>query len=68
MSRDDAYQVVQRNAMAALADPRQSFQERLREDPDVKARLSSDELEDLFRVEPYLAAIDAIYQRLGLEE
>jgi len=68
MTRDDAYQVVQRNAMAALADPRQSFQERLREDPDVKARLSSDQLEELFRVEPYLAAIDAIYQRLGLEE
>ncbi|MCY0878634.1 MAG: adenylosuccinate lyase [Firmicutes bacterium] len=68
MSRDEAYDVVQRHAMAASQDPRQSFRERLMQDPDVQRRLSAEELERLFDVEPYLREVDRIFERIGIEQ
>lgn len=65
MTREDAYKLVQGHAMAAMAGGG-TFQERLAEDPEVTSRLSAQSLAALFSVEPYLAAVDDIYRRIGL--
>ncbi|MCY0897637.1 MAG: adenylosuccinate lyase [Firmicutes bacterium] len=66
MSRDEAYDLVQRHALAQSRNPEKSFRERLMSDPAVQERLSSEELEALFAVEPYLAEVDHIFERIGL--
>lgn len=67
MTREAAYKLVQSHAMAAMAEPSQTFQSRLRDDTRVTERLGAKELADLFAIEPYLGAVDKIYQRIGLE-
>ncbi len=66
LSRDRAYEVVQRHALAASQDPSRSFKERLLADPEVRQEVPAETLESLFDVEPYLAYVDTIYRRLGL--
>ncbi len=65
MPRQQAYEVVQRVAMAAWREQR-SFQELLAGDQDVMARLGPDELKGCFDPAWYLRNVDAIYRRLGL--
>ncbi|MDA8195258.1 MAG: adenylosuccinate lyase [Thermaerobacter sp.] len=67
LTREAAYKIVQEHAMAAIADPRRPFAERLAEDWEVTSRLSRGQVEELFAVEPYLSAIDTIYRRIGLD-
>jgi len=62
MPRDDAYRVVQRNAMAAWSE-RGSFLDRLKADPDLKQWLSADQLDPLFDPAYYLRHVDTIYRR-----
>lgn len=66
MSRDHAYDVVQKHAMAAGIDPTQSFRQRLEQDSEVRSLLAPDVLGSLFDVGPYLREVDAIYRRIGL--
>jgi adenylosuccinate lyase len=63
VSREDAYRLVQRNAMRTWAGEG-AFLDFLKQDDDVKARLSDDELEGLFDMEYHLAQIDFIYNRV----
>lgn len=63
VSREDAYRLVQRNAMRTWAGEG-AFLDFLKQDEDVKARLSDDELEALFDMEYHLAQIDYIYSRV----
>ena len=63
LSRQDAYQIVQRNAMEAWKG-RTDFLDLLQADPGVT--LSGDELAGIFDYGYYLKNIDAIFQRLGL--
>jgi len=65
LSRQQAYDVVQKNSMAAWREQR-SFQELLAGDPEVMARLTPDELKACFDPAWYLQNVDAIYRRLGL--
>jgi len=65
LSRQQAYDVVQKNSMAAWREQR-SFQELLAGDPEVMARLTPDELKACFDPAWYLRNVDAIYRRLGL--
>lgn len=67
MTREAAYQLVQRHAMAAAAEPAKSFRQRLTEDPEVSRWLSKAEVEGLFSVEPYLKEVDYIFNRIGIE-
>jgi len=62
LSRQDAYRIVQRNAMKAWKE-RGDFLDPLQADPEVT--LSNDELAGLFDHSFYLKNIDAIFQRLG---
>ncbi|MCC6958561.1 MAG: adenylosuccinate lyase [Dehalococcoidia bacterium] len=65
MSRQDAYVIVQRNAMKAW-NGRQPFFDLLMADPDVTSRLTESELRGLFDYTFYLANIGATFERLGL--
>src|SRR6185312_15317717 len=65
MSRQDAYAIVQRNAMKSW-NTRSSFRDLLRQDPDVTGRLSDSDLDGLFDYQFYLQNIGATFERLGL--
>jgi len=67
LSRQDAYELVQRNAMKAWKGNR-SFLSLLKADPEVIAALPVKELEPLFDYDYYLRYVDDIFQRLGLTE
>ncbi len=63
VSREDAYRLVQRNAMRTWAGEG-AFLDFLKQDEDVKARLTDAELEALFDMEYHLAQVDYIYARV----
>jgi adenylosuccinate lyase len=65
LSRKQAYEMVQRNAMKAWKGNK-SFLSLLKADPEVTAVLP--ELEPLFDEKYYLRYIDDIFERLGLTE
>ena len=63
MSRDDAYRLVQRNAMRAW-DEQRSFRELLAADADVTERLDGDQLERAFDLDDAVRHADEIVGRL----
>ncbi len=63
MSREAAYAVVQRNAMAARRDGG-DFQARLAADPEVSARLDAGALAGLFDLDHYLRNVDTLFERV----
>jgi adenylosuccinate lyase len=65
LSRETAYEWVQRNAMRVWDEDR-DFQELVKADGDIKSQLSVQEIERIFSLDHYLRNIDAIYRRLGL--
>jgi adenylosuccinate lyase len=65
LSRQDAYAIVQRNAMRAWKE-RTPFLALLQADPEVTSHLSEDDLKALFDYGYYLRNIGATYERLGL--
>jgi adenylosuccinate lyase len=67
ISRQKAYELVQRNAMKAWRGNR-SFLNLLKADPEVTAVLSPSELEQNFDEQYYLRYIDDVFKRLGLTE
>jgi len=67
LSRQKAYELVQRNAMKSWKGNR-NFLTQLKADPEVTAALPPAELEPLFDYQYYLRHIDDIFKRLGLTE
>ena len=65
LSRQEAYEMVQRNAMKAWQE-RISFFNLLQADPDVGKHLSKAELEDIFDYGHFLHHVDTVFERLGL--
>jgi adenylosuccinate lyase len=65
LSRETAYEMVQRNAMKAWKE-RASFFELLSGDTEVNHHLSKAELEGIFDYGYFLRHVDAVFQRLGL--
>jgi len=65
MNRQEAYKIVQRNAMSAWQERRQ-FIDLLIDDVDVTRRLSRDELAEFFDYGFYLKHVDDSFRRLGL--
>jgi len=65
MSREEAYKLVQDNAMKAWLEKR-SFPVLLEADKQILAHLSKSELESLFDYNYYLKYVDIIFGRLGL--
>ncbi len=67
LSRQKAYELVQRNAMKAW-QRNKYFLTLLRADKEVTATLPNEELEKLFNEQYYLRHIDDIFKRVGLTE
>src|SRR3954466_16298255 len=64
-SREDAYRLVQRNAMKVWeSDGRLSLLELLKADPDVTALLPPEKIEESFDLGYHLKHIDTIFQRV----
>jgi adenylosuccinate lyase len=62
-SREDAYKMVQRNAMQIWSDGG-SYLDKLKADSDVATFLSSDELEALFDLDQHFQNVDTIFERV----
>jgi len=65
LPRQQAYEMVQRNAMRAWQE-RKPFRALLADDPEVTARLTPADLDGCFDPAWYLRHVDAIYKRVGL--
>lgn len=65
MLREDAYKLVQRNALDAFNN-HGSFIENLLKDNDVLSHLTEDEIKNCFNIEDYLQNIEAIYKRFEI--
>jgi adenylosuccinate lyase len=66
VSREEAYKIVQENAMKAWNE-RRDFKAILLEDNRVKAKLSDKEaFEDIFSPDYYLKNVNKIYERFKL--
>jgi adenylosuccinate lyase len=65
LPRQEAYEIVQRNAMRAWRE-RTDFHALLAADPQVTARLAPSDLAGCFEPAWYLRNVDAIYRRAGL--
>ena len=62
-SREDAYRLVQRNAMVTWKDGT-SFRELLLKDPDVSSKLSEDAINELFDLDYHTKRVDEIFSRV----
>jgi adenylosuccinate lyase len=65
VSREEAYSLVQRNAMKTWQE-RKPFLQYLKADADVTRHLSETELEEICNVEKSTRNVDAIFARCGL--
>jgi adenylosuccinate lyase len=63
LSRNEAYELVQRNAMKVWQEGGQ-LKETLLKDPDVMTHLSPEELEKLFDLRFYVRHVDTIFARI----
>jgi adenylosuccinate lyase len=63
LSREEAYRIVQRNAMAVWSG-KEDFKSLLAKDPDIKKRLSPDELDRVFDYQSQMRHVDTIFQRV----
>jgi len=66
LSREEAYKIVQRNAMAVWSDKsnREDFKSLLAKDPEIQERLSPEELEATFDYDNQIRQIDTILERV----
>jgi len=65
LARDDAYRLVQRNAMKVWeSDGQLSLLELLKADPEVTAALSAAELEEKFNLDYHFKQVDRIFARV----
>ncbi len=67
ISREEAYAIVQRNAMRSWQEGVE-FQQLLLQDGEVMARLTPDDLHQAFRIENFLGHVDFIFNRVFGEE
>ena len=65
LSRDHAYEIVQRISMHVWEDG-QDFRSLISADTEVRAKLSSETLDELFRYDYYVRYVDDIFKRVGL--
>ena len=65
MERKDAYEAVQRAAMKTWAGEK-TFQEYLREEPEITSRITPEEIEMLCSLDIHFRHIDQTFEKLGL--
>jgi adenylosuccinate lyase len=65
LSREDSYALVQRNAMKVWeSDGELSLLDLLKNDAEVSAKLSAEQLEGLFNLDHHLKEVDTIFERV----
>ncbi|MCX7982770.1 MAG: adenylosuccinate lyase [Syntrophales bacterium] len=67
MSRDMAYEVVQRNAMKCW-ETGTSFEDLILQDAEVMAKVAPSSLKEAFSLEPFLKQVDFIFRRVFSSE
>jgi adenylosuccinate lyase len=65
VSRETAYEWVQRNAMRVWDEDR-DFHALVKADPEITSRLSATEIDRTFSLDHYLRNVDQIFNRLGI--
>ena len=63
ISREDAYRLVQRNAMSAFQE-RQNFREKVKSDPEITSLVPATELDALLSMDNYTRHVDVIFDRV----
>ncbi len=63
MTREKAYEVVQKNAMKTWSS-NENFFDNLKNDKEIKSQLSTDDLDKLFNMNSHLRYISTIYSRV----
>ena len=63
LSREDAYRLVQRNAMKVWEEGK-DFKSELKNDPEVKKVLANEEIDERFDLEYHTKHVDTIFQRV----
>lgn len=63
LSREDAYDLVQRNALKSIEDEK-SFKDFILEDAEISEHLAAEDIEKLFDYRYYLKGIDTVFKRL----
>jgi adenylosuccinate lyase len=63
LSREEAYELVQRNALKVW-DTGREFKSLLLEDPEIRKHLSEKDLEELFSLDYHLKHVDAVFERV----
>jgi len=64
ISREDAYEIVQSNAMKIWAGESNSFLELLKRDEKVSSKLSAKKLEEIFDLGYHTKNIDQIFKQI----
>lgn len=67
LTREDAYAIVQRNAMKTWKD-KSPLKQNLLDDPEFTSYISSKELESVMDYTSFLRFVDDIYKRCGIEK
>ena len=67
LTREEAYQIVQRNSLKAWNEGL-DFRGLVAADPDAAKVLKPADIERCFSLAPYLAKIDAIFERVFADE
>jgi adenylosuccinate lyase len=67
LSRESAYQIVQRNSLKAWNE-NLDFKALVLAEPEIVAVLTPEELDGCFSLEPYLGKIDYIFERVFSDE
>jgi adenylosuccinate lyase len=67
LTREEAYKLVQRNAMKVWED-RVEFREALLSDPEIASRLTEKELDSCFDLKHHLRFVDEIFQRAEITD
>jgi adenylosuccinate lyase len=67
MNREQAYTLVQRNAMRCWED-RSPLLDALLNDREVRGVLNAPQISALFTLDPFLAHVDRIFERVGLSD
>jgi adenylosuccinate lyase len=66
LTREQAYSLVQSNAMKAWNHTDGNFKENLLADKEVTEHLATSEIEDCFKAENYLKNLDTVFARVGV--
>ena len=66
LTREQAYTMTQRNALAAWNKPGGDFKSNLLNDNEIRKYLSELEIDECFNLQYYLSNINKIYERFGI--